>query len=295
MFKNYEKDLKIGNILGINVLSSPKDELLARIELDLTHNVKFYIVTPNPELIVMAQKNRELKKALNSAKYPIPDAIGISQAAKFLSFNLPRNKALRVVVGFFEGLAVGLSTFINKKWLTSDITPIKGRFFFNDLVNLANDHKWKVFLLGGEGDEAEIASRVVKKKYKKIQIEYSPGPKFYKNGDAVTEVDKRVQKDVIDKINKFNPKLLFVAFGNPKQEIWIYKNFEKLDIGGAMAVGGTLRYVSGLSKLPPKWIENAGLEWLWRLITEPWRFKRILNAWPVFPWKVFLSKISSIN
>lgn len=293
MLKNDQKDLKIGQILGINVLSNQKEDLLASIEVDLTHNTKFYIVTPNPELIIMARNNRELKNALNNAKYPIPDAIGVSQASKFLSFKLPKNIIIRVVAGFFEGIAVGISTFTNRKWLTNEITPIKGRKFFEDLINMANRNKWKVFLLGGEGDEAEISSRVLKKKYKKLQIQYSSGPKFYKNGDAVTEVDKRNEKDVIDKINKFTPKLLFVAFGNPKQEIWIYKNFEKLDIGGAMAVGGTLRYVSGLSKLPPKWIENAGLEWLWRLITEPSRFTRIVNATIVFPWRVFLDKLKN--
>lgn len=113
-----------------------------------------------------------------------------------------------------------------------------------------------------------------------------------KNAQAITEVDKKIEKDVIDKINKFNPDLLFVAFGNPKQEIWIYDNLLKLNIGGAMAVGGSLRYLAGLSSLPPVWMEKVGLEWLWRLVTEPFRLPRIWNAVVVFPWKVFLYKIS---
>ena len=112
-----------------------------------------------------------------------------------------------------------------------------------------------------------------------------------KNANPVSEIDKRLEKDAIDKINKFAPHLLFVAFVNPKQEIWIYRNLKRLNIGGAMAVGGSFRYVAGLSKLPPKWMEAAGLEWLWRLITEPRRLGRIFNAFPVFPLKVLCVKI----
>jgi N-acetylglucosaminyldiphosphoundecaprenol N-acetyl-beta-D-mannosaminyltransferase len=59
-----------------------------------------------------------------------------------------------------------------------------------------------------------------------------------------------------------------------------------------MAVGGTFRYIAGMSKLPPKWMENFGLEWVWRLITEPKRFSRIFNAFPIFPLRIFWFKIT---
>jgi N-acetylglucosaminyldiphosphoundecaprenol N-acetyl-beta-D-mannosaminyltransferase len=97
---------------------------------------------------------------------------------------------------------------------------------------------------------------------------------------------------VVRQINTFKPQLLFVAFGNPKQEIWIHNNLPKLNVGGAMAVGGAFRYVAGISKLPPKWMAACGLEWLWRLITEPKRISRILNAVIVFPLKIILYKLS---
>jgi N-acetylglucosaminyldiphosphoundecaprenol N-acetyl-beta-D-mannosaminyltransferase len=105
-------------------------------------------------------------------------------------------------------------------------------------------------------------------------------------------MDRKLESDVVDRTNSFAPHLLFVAFGNPKQEIWIHKNLSKLNIGSAMAVGGTLCYIAGLVALPPKWMESLGLEWLWRLIHEPKRIKRIWNAVVVFPIKVFQSKLS---
>jgi N-acetylglucosaminyldiphosphoundecaprenol N-acetyl-beta-D-mannosaminyltransferase len=252
-----EKGQNIGQILGINVISTSNDQLLARVRHHLTHNVHFYIVTPNPELVLMAQENKLLKEALNSSEFPVPDGIGIKFASMFLFGK------------------------------TLDILP--GRELFNDLIKLADRNKWKVFFLGGENGEAEVAAGVLGARYKSIKILADSGPRLDKNAEPVTDFDKKSQKDAFDKINKFIPDLLFVAFGNPKQEIWIHKNIGKLRVGGAMCVGGTFRYVAGLSKLPPKWMEKLGLEWLWRVITEPKRIGRIWNAVIVFPWKVLVS------
>ena len=288
-----------GNIMEINVSSGSKAEVLARVEDLMSDNVSasgnshgFYIVTPNPELVLEAQKNEKLKTALNGALFSIPDGIGLSQAAKYFSLGLPKEKILRFIVGFFQGFWVGAATFFDREWLTREVKTIKGRVFFMDLIGLADKNGWKVFLLGGLGQEALAALQKLRMGYKKLRIEADGGPKLNKNARPITEVDKKTEKDVIDKINRFNPDLLFVAFGNPKQEIWIHDNLSKLNIGGAMAVGGTLRYVAGASKLPPVWMEQAGLEWLWRLMTEPFRLNRIWNAVVVFPWKVFLYKVS---
>ena len=84
-------------------------------------------------------------------------------------------------------------------------------------------------------------------------------------------------------INNFKPDLLFVAFGAPKQELWISKWQKKLNVRGMMAVGGSLDYYSGVVKEVPSSIKNLGLEWLWRLINEPKRLVRIFNAVVIFP------------
>ncbi|QQG41579.1 MAG: WecB/TagA/CpsF family glycosyltransferase [Candidatus Woesebacteria bacterium] len=260
--KRDKKSQKYGQILGINVLSSSINSLLTGVEENISCNKKFYIVTPNPELVLMAQKNKELAIALNSADYPVPDGVGLAYASKFLSGD--------------------------------NLNIIPGRKFFEELVQLAAKKHWKVFLLGGLGDEAALAASKFKIKNSKLKIETVGGPKLNQNGEPDTKVDIKIQFDVIAQINKFRPVLLFVAFGNPKQEIWIHKNLSKLKIGGAMAVGGTFRYVAGFSKLPPKWMEKAGLEWLWRLIKEPNRFKRIFNAFPIFPIKIFWYKLTHL-
>ena len=249
--KNMKSDRKYVNILGIKVISTSIGSVLRSVEEKLSHNSKFYIVTPNPELVLMAQNNFELRRALNAADLPIPDGVGLKLA--------------------IPGLPI-----------------IKGRELFIELVELTHKNNWKIFFLGGLNNEAEIAA-------KKLHAGYAKGPKLGIKANPVTGIDERLEKDAIEKINKFAPHLLFVAFGNPKQEIWIHKNLNRLKIGGAMAVGGTFRYIAGMSKLPPKWMEEAGLEWLWRLFTEPFRFKRIWNALAVFPLKVFQSKVKGVE
>ena len=268
-----QKDRKYVNILGINIASTDINEVLTGVEQKISRSIesdsgarKFSILTPNPELIVMSQNNVELKNALNSATYSIPDGVGLSYASKFL--------------------------------YGKELNIIPGRKLFDELIKLAVKRHWKVFLLGGMDNEAQLATEKLKTGNSletgdwRLEIGFHPGPCLDENAEPETEVDKRLQQDAVDKINKFAPDLLFVAFGNPKQEIWVMKNAKKLNAKCVMAVGGTFRYVASLSKLPPKWMEKAGLEWVYRLVTEPYRFGRIFNAFPIFPLKVFLSKYS---
>ena len=193
-----------------------------------------------------------------------------------------------------NGTELTIPDGIGLKFAIPDLQIIKGRELFSELIKLANEKGWKVFLLGGLEDEAAIAKLKIVNSLKigncKLKIESDGGPKLDNNARPATEVDKKIEHEAIEKINRFAPQLLFVAFGNPKQEIWVHRNYSKLNIGGAMAVGGVFRYQAGLASLPPKWMASLGLEWLWRLFTEPHRLGRIWNAVIVFPLKVFLSK-----
>ena len=245
---------EIGQIMGIKINSTSTDLVLARVKKFISDSVKFYIVTPNPELILASQTDVRLKKALNEADIAIPDGIGLKLAIPSLKI-------------------------------------IKGRKLFSDLIKLSAQNHWKVFLLGGLGDEARLAAQKLKNlpeiDNRELKIEFDSGPKLNDNAEPVSEEDRKIEEDVIEKINRFAPKLLFLAFGNPKQEIWINNNLPGLNIGGAMAVGGAFRYAAGLSKLPPVWMEKLGLEWLWRGITEPKRLARIFRAVVIFPVSYF--------
>ena len=286
---------KQGIMFNITLNSTSRSKVLAYIRDFISKKRKFYIVTPNPEMILMAQEDKSLLKAINGATLALPDGVGLAMADRFLKLTTPKNILVRIPVSILQGIGVGLSIFVNKKWLLSRFNILKGREVFVDLVSLANKRGWKVFLLGGRGSEAQNAVEKLKLNYKKVKFEYASGPIIDNETKPISESDIKMQNDVIFRINNFKPQLLFVAFGAPKQEKWIYEWLLKLDIGGAMAVGGAFSYVAGHSKLPPRWMEEIGLEWVWRLITGPWRAGRIIKASIVFPWKVFIYKLSQTN
>lgn len=291
--KNITKlDRKQGVIFGVGLNSTSTSSVLAYVKYRIKNSQKFSIVTPNPEIVLASTRDKKLELALNKADLVLPDGIGLAQAHRFLTLAAPENKLLRFLVCFFQGIFVGTATFINKSWLTKSLNILPGRKVFLDLISLANKNSWKVFLLGGDdGVSARVAKKLTKK-YKKVKFEFANGPTLDRRGEPGTEVDSAMQRMCVDRINKFSPQLLFVALGPTKQEKWLARNLKKLDVGCAMAVGGTFNYVAGVSKLPPNWLASLGLEWIWRLLAEPWRLPRILNAVIIFPWKVFLYKMS---
>ena len=73
----------------------------------------------------------------------------------------------------------------------------------------------------------------------------------------------------MSKINKYQPDLLLVAYGAPWQEKWIWRHSEEIKAKVVIGVGGTFDSLAGRVKLPPKWVEKMGWEWLWRLKQEP--------------------------
>jgi len=252
--KTAKKVRENGRIMGINVNSTTTPSVLARVADLVSHSQQFYIVTPNPELILMAQTDKNLENALNGATISVPDGVGLRVAIPSLQI-------------------------------------IKGRELFGDLVKLGNKKHWKVFLLGGLGVEAKLAAKKLAISNSQLTIKFHPGPRLNGNAKPVSDIDKKLESEAIGQINAFRPQLLFVAFGNPRQEIWVNEHLHRLNIGGAMCVGGTFRYIAGTSKLPPEWMSQAGLEWLWRGFSEPKRIERILNAVVVFPIRYFFYKI----
>lgn len=246
-------------ILNISVDSTHKGELLRVIGQKLSSKANlepFFITTPNPEIALEAQKDEALAEIISKADFCVPDGSGF-------------------------------------KLVDSQLMIIHGRELMDSLLKLAHEHDYKVYFLGGTPEGIDKAIDNVIDKYPGLKINGEYGPKLKKNGDPVTDLDRKVNNDVVSKINSIKPDIVFVGFGAPKQEKWIWENKGKLKVKCLMTVGGAIDYYAGTAKLPPKWISGLELEWLWRLIAEPARLPRIFRAVVTFPLKVLLSKFSS--
>jgi N-acetylglucosaminyldiphosphoundecaprenol N-acetyl-beta-D-mannosaminyltransferase len=144
------------------------------------------------------------------------------------------------------------------------------------LAPLAAKNNWRMFFLGALPGVAEEAARKLREKYPGIQIKAS-------GADPTPEDTEKS----IRQIRNFDPHILLVAYGAPRQDFWIGENKDKLGVPVMLGVGGTLDFIAGKSDFPPRWIRNLGFEWLYRLIKEPWRWRRQLRL-PYFICLLFL-------
>jgi N-acetylglucosaminyldiphosphoundecaprenol N-acetyl-beta-D-mannosaminyltransferase len=101
-------------------------------------------------------------------------------------------------------------------------------------------------------------------------------------GGSPADVDA---PDIIARIQAARPDVLFVAYGAPKQDFWISKHGAASGVPAMMGVGGSLDFLVGVQKRAPRWVQRLNLEWLYRLIAQPWRWRRQL-ALPRFIWAV---------
>jgi N-acetylglucosaminyldiphosphoundecaprenol N-acetyl-beta-D-mannosaminyltransferase len=153
--------------------------------------------------------------------------------------------------------------------------PLKGRVAGVDMVRgiagLASKKGYGLFLLGAAEGVAEATGS-------KLQ-ENNPGLKIvgtYAGSPALDE-----EEAVVSMVREAQPQILFVAYGAPQQDIWIYRNLHRLGVSVAMGVGGAFDFISGKATRAPKWMRRLGLEWLHRLVREPWRWRR-MSALPRF-------------
>lgn len=145
----------------------------------------------------------------------------------------------------------------------------------------ASAQGWKIYLLGAAPGVALKAARNLEQLY--------PGLNICGCRDGYFSPDN--EADIVAAINAQSPHILFAALGAPKQEYWLSRNRELLQVPVCMGVGGSFDVIAGIKKRAPQFFIDLNLEWLYRLLTEPARFKRQL-ALPAFALKVLRQKHS---
>jgi N-acetylglucosaminyldiphosphoundecaprenol N-acetyl-beta-D-mannosaminyltransferase len=200
-----------------------------------------HIVTVNPEFVIAARRNPEFARVLNAAALATADGVGIVLAGRMLG--VPTGPRV-TGVELVEGLA-GLGA-----------------------------PGVRLFLLGAGPDIAEQAAAKLRQRHPSVQI---VGTFAGSSTDAgLAEVEERLANS--------GATVLLVAFGHPTQDLWIARHRERLEAHGilvAAGIGGAFDYLSGRVPRAPSVVRRLGLEWLYRLIRQPWRWRRQL-ALPLF-------------
>lgn len=213
------------------------------------------IYTPNTEIVMAAKDDEDLKNLLNKADLIIPDGIGLIYGSRI------KKKPLKERVTGFD-------------------TSMK-------LLDIANENSYSIFLLGGKEGVSKIAAENIEKDYTNIKIAgYQHG---YFKGSHLGLVDHEEEKEILHRINKANPDIIFVGLGFPMQEKWIDKNKDRLNSRVIIGNGGVIDILAGNAKRAPQIYQDLGLEWFYRLMKNPSRIKRQM-AIPKFMLQVLFGK-----
>lgn len=174
-----------------------------------------------------------------------------------------------------DGVGVLIASKLKRGSIKKRVTGID---LMQNICKRASQKGYRVFLLGAKPGVAKRAAEILKEKYTGLNI-CGIRDGYFKDED-----------NVIDEIRESKADIIFVAMGSPKQENWITGNMEKYNVPLSMGVGGSFDVICGNIKRAPDFMCKMGLEWFYRLIKEPSRYKRMM-ALPVFLFKVIFNGV----
>ena len=232
----------------VEVLGVPFDDFPAEDAISLMARwvanepgILHQVVTANPEFLVAARRDARFREVLRGADLATPDGVGVLLGSRILGHPI-RHRVTGV--DLVEGLAA------------------------------RRDERFSLFLLGAAPGIAAKAADRLRQRFPGVLI-----PGVWEGSPRAEDFDQ-----ILQKLNAARPSILLVAYGAPRQDIWIDEHRTELAACGiviAIGIGGALDYVAGAVPRAPRWIRRIGFEWLYRLVRQPWRWRRQL-ALPLF-------------
>ncbi len=207
-----------------------------------------HIVSLNPEIMVIAQRNAQFLQVLRTAKMRIIDGMGVWIAAKMFGYPVADR--------------------------------LTGVDCMQEVVGKAVELRLRVMFVGGDDKVAETIAE-----HYRLQYGYQGMYGVRGISDLHSHNTDQEDADLICTLKDVRPHILFVSFGSPAQELWIEKHRNDLNGMVCMGVGGGFDFVAGRVKRAPSWMRRWGMEWAFRLWRQPWRWRRQLRL-VVFVWLV---------
>ena len=221
------------------------DEALDAIGAMLTEGRGGSVFTPNVDHVVMADHDDRFRRAYETADLSLADGMPVLWAARMLGKPLPEK--------------------------------ISGSDLVLPLMERAERHGWRVYLLGGAPGVGDLAAARLVERFPRLQIAGTDAPRIDMDAPASTRAP------VVERIRAAKADLVLVALGAPKQELWIAEATPELRPAVLLGIGAAIDFIAGTAKRAPSWMSRSGLEWLYRLVQEPRRmWRRYLLRDPEF-------------
>jgi exopolysaccharide biosynthesis WecB/TagA/CpsF family protein len=237
-------------ILGVRVACLSRAQALEELSRLHGAGTSSAVAFVNAHTLNLASRDSRLREALNRAALVLNDGAGLSLAARMQGARFPDN---------LNG---------------TDLTP--------ELLTLAAERGWSVFLLGARPGIAEKAAAELKERH--------PGLAVAGVQDGYFPLDK--VQEVKATIRASGASVLVVAMGNPLQEIWLDEHLEETGCRLGVGVGAFLDFAAGVVPRAPAWIRRAGIEWVYRLSQEPRRmWRRYVAGNPAFVLRLLMDRM----
>jgi N-acetylglucosaminyldiphosphoundecaprenol N-acetyl-beta-D-mannosaminyltransferase len=230
--------------IAVDALKLPDLDFL--VERGITEKTRVLIGNHNLHSLYLFHHSEAMRSFYTMADHVHADGISIIWLAKFLGF--PLNNAHRT--GYLD-------------WLPK-------------MMDSAVEHNWRVFYLGSRPGVLDTGLDQLRSRWPGLQIEGRHG--FFDKNHASAD-----NLEVLSQLDRYQPDLLLVGMGMPIQEEWIAENFAMLPASAIVACGALMDYVAGTIPTPPRWLGHLGLEWAFRLMTEP---RRLARRYLVEPWSI---------
>jgi N-acetylglucosaminyldiphosphoundecaprenol N-acetyl-beta-D-mannosaminyltransferase len=232
------------DILGVSFQVTTPEDALVLLEKWVEEPKNHIVVTPNPEGVMMARRHEAFANALQTADLSLADGTGVVLAAKLLKKPLKRR---------VRGTDITFALF--------DSLDAKGKEF-------------TVYFLGSKPDDNDTLS-VAEMAKNKMEARY-PNLKVTGFHHGYFDSDSDTEATILDEINRLSPDILLVCMGMPRQELWAVQH-RNVNARLTLCVGGTLDIMGGALRRAPVIFQKCGLEWLYRLLRQPHRAKRMLD------------------
>jgi len=163
--------------------------------------------------------------------------------------------------------------------------PLRERVAGVDLVEAlaarAARDGWRVFFLGAAPGVADRAASILAARYPGLTVA----------GTHAGSPRREEEDDIVRRVREAGADVLLVAYGAPAQDLWLARNLARTGAKVGVGVGGAFDYIAGVAPRAPRWMRRVGLEWLYRLIRQPWRWRR-QRVLPLYALLVLLSKVT---
>ncbi len=222
-------------ILGVPFDSTTLAGAVDRIDSMVAEGGAHYVVTPNVDILVKAGRDAELHQILVDADLILCDGKPLVWASRWLGDALPCRVA------------------------GSDLIPC--------LLQRAAERGWRIFLLGGAQGVASEAARRIAAAYPSL-----PRVAFY--SPPYRPLNEMNNAEIISLVRAARPDVMLVCFGCPKQEKWISRHCNALQVPVMIGAGGTIDFLANAMARAPVWMRRSGTEWIFRLFQEPRRLAK---------------------